>query len=130
MESVTQGARYMTWVNDVAFESGFYFADVRSPRVDLEFVVEGAEPVTISGVSAHAHPDAMCREFEHGVVLANPSPRPYRFHVGTLFLGQAFRRLQGSASQDPETNNGRPAARELTLGPKDALFLVKTPSGK
>ena len=68
----------------------------------------------------------MYREFERGLVLANPSPRPYTFDLATLFPGRSFRRIQGSPRQDPATNNGAPVAGTLTLGPKDALFLVRS----
>ena len=116
--------RHMTWVGQEDFRSGFYFPDVRSRQVDLEFTVEGGEPVWITAVTAHAGPDVMVREFEGGVVLANPSPRPYVFDLADLFGGRAFRRLRGSSRQDPETNDGSAVGNELTLGPKDALFLA------
>jgi len=120
----TPAVRHMTWLAAEDFRSGFYFCDVRSPRADLEFTVEGSEPVWIATVTAHAGPDAMVREFEGGVVLANPSPRPYTFDLADLFRGRAFRRLRGSSRQDPETNNGAAVGGTVTLGPKDALFLA------
>jgi len=33
-------------------------------------------------------------------------------------------RLRGSSRQDPETNSGEPVGQTVTLGPKDALFLM------
>ena len=125
-DAVTPPVRYMTWVDGQPFTSGFYFHDVRSEVVDLELVVEGAEPVWIESIAAHAHPDAMVRSFEHGAIVANPAPRPYTFDLASLLPGRAFRRLQGSPRQDRRTNNGQPVGATLTLGPKDALFLVKT----
>ncbi|MHC4681212.1 MAG: hypothetical protein ACYTEK_21230, partial [Planctomycetota bacterium] len=38
--------RFMTWVNGADFDSGFYFANIDSDEIDLEFTVEGSEPVT------------------------------------------------------------------------------------
>jgi len=122
----TPPVRYMTWLNNREFTSGFYFSDVRSKQVDLEWRVEGSEPIWISSIRAHAHADAIYREFEHGLVLANPSPRPYRFDLERLFAGCEFRRLRGSAEQDPAANNGAAVGGTLTLGPKEGLFLVKT----
>ncbi len=116
---------FMTWVNESEFRPRFYFSDVKARRVDLEFTIEGSEPVWISGLTAHARADAMYREFERGVVLANPSPRPYLFDLGTLFPGQSFRRLRGSPGQDPQTNDGALVGSEIELPPKDALFLVR-----
>ena len=115
----------MTWVNNIDFQSGFYFSNVESSQVDLEFVIEGSEPLWIGRVQAYAHPDAMYREFEHGLAVANPSPQPYVFDLDKLFPGQRFRRLQGTRTQDPIANNGAPVRRQLNLGPKEGLFLIR-----
>jgi len=116
---------FMTWVGREDFESGFYYNHVASGTVDLEFSIEGTEPLWISRIEAHAAADVMYREFENGVVLANPAPHPYTFDLTKRFPGQTFRRLRGSSRQDPETNNGQRVEATVTLGPKDALFLVR-----
>jgi hypothetical protein len=67
----------------------------------------------------------MYREFERGLVVANPSPRPYAFNLEKLFPGKTFRRLKGSSLQDRAANNGAAVRGVLELGPKDALFLIK-----
>ncbi|MHC4502128.1 MAG: hypothetical protein ACYTFI_02400 [Planctomycetota bacterium] len=126
LRGVTRAVRHMTWANERRFTSRFYFSDVNSKKVDLEFAVEGSEPVWITRIAARAHPDAMYREFERGVVLANPSPRPYVFDLDALFGGRALCRLKGTPRQDPGTNDGSPARGSLELGPKDAIFLVET----
>jgi len=122
--AVTRPVRFMTWADGRPFTSHAYFSDVRSKTVDLELVFEGAAPVWIDSLTAHAAPDAMVRVFEHGVVLANPSPRPQTFDLARLAPGRSLRRIQGSSRQDPETNNGRPVGATVTLPPKDGLFLV------
>ena len=86
---------------------------------------EGSEPLWISELSVHAHPDAIYREFENGLVLANPSPRPYTFELDKLFPGKQFRRIQATANQDTRTNNGTLVSNTITIRPKDALFLVR-----
>jgi len=116
---------FMTWVNGSDFDSGFYFYDIGSNAVDLEFVVEGSEPVWISRIQAYSHPDVMYREFEHGLVVANPSPRPYVFDLDKLFPGQTFKRIQGSSTQDTVANNGLAVEGKLSLGPKEGLFLIR-----
>jgi hypothetical protein len=73
----------------------------------------------------HAHPDAIYRRFEHGLALANPSPRPYVFDLDKLFPGQTFRRLRGSRTQDTIANDGSAVGGKLELGPKEGLFLVR-----
>ena len=116
---------FMTWVNAKEFTSGFYFSGVKSPRVDLEFVIEGSEPMWIAGISAHGQSDTMYREFENGLVLANPAPRACTFDLAKIAPGKNFRRLQGSPAQDTDVNNGADVSGPVTLGPKDALFLVR-----
>lgn len=123
-EGESTGSHFMTWVNDREFDSTFYFSNVESDSVDLDFAIEGDEPLWIGRVAAYAHPDAMYRQFEHGLVLANPSPRPYVFDLGKLFPGRGFRRLRGSLTQDPIANNGSAVGDKLELGPKEGLFLV------
>jgi len=126
--------QFMSWVNEKDFQSRFYFSHtpflVGSPdipvEVDLEFEFESTEPVWISEIQVYNHPDAMVREFEHGVVLANPSPRPYEFNLAELFPGKKFRRIKGSPKQDPETNDGSLVTENtIRLKGKDALFLIK-----
>lgn len=113
------------WINENAFDYQFYFPNVQDAKPEVEFVFEGPGPIWISSVAAWAHPDAMYREFEHGLVVANPSPRPYIFELAKLFPGTTFRRFKGSSSQDPVANNGAVVSGALELGPKDALFLKK-----
>ena len=117
--------RFMTWINDKDFDSGFYFSNIESNQVDLEFVVEGSEPIWISRIQAYSHPDVMYREFEHGLVVANPSPRPYVFDLDELCPGQTFQRLQGSRTQDVVANDGSVVGSKLNLGPKEGLFLIR-----
>jgi hypothetical protein len=118
-------ARIMTWANGEWFESGFYFRNLGSRTVDLTFEFEGGEPVHLAALTAHAAADAIARDYEHGVVLANPSTRPFTFNLARLFPNAKLRRLQSSPEQDPKTNDGSPAGATITVGPRDALFLVK-----
>jgi hypothetical protein len=120
----TPPARYMSWAGSNDFVSGFYFHDLRSDTVDLEIEVEGDTPATLAQVTAHAYPDAIYRTFEHGVVLANAAPRPFTFDLEKLFPGRTLKRLQASSKQDTRTNDGASVRGPVTLGPKDALFLV------
>ena len=114
------------WANQKPFAATFYFKDVGPGPVDLIFEVEGDQPVFFEKLNAHSATDATYREFENGVVFANSSTRPYTFDLGRLFSGASFCRLQGSEGQDPQTNDGRSLGEELTLGPKDGLFVVRS----
>ncbi len=120
----TELGPFMTWAGSEDFTAGFYFSDVSGDAVDLEFEIEGTEAVWLSDIRVYAHQDVMCREFERGLVLANPSPRPYTFNLAQLAPGKSYRRLQGSPAQDPATNNGADVGGTLELPAKDAIFLV------
>jgi hypothetical protein len=117
--------RFASYVNQKEFTSGFFFSNLDQGRVDLEFSIEGPEPIWITKLEAYCHPDAMYREFEDGLVLASPSHHPYEFDLAELFPGQKFRRLQGSPQQDPETNDGSQVGDTVELQGKDGLFLVR-----
>ncbi len=124
-ERWTEPVEHMSWLNEREFTSTFYFKEVRSESIDLRFSVEGSEPIRIKSITAHRHPDAIYREFERGLVLANPSPRPYKFELDNLLPGRKFRRLRGTPLQDMEANDGSVVSGEVTLGAKEGLFLVK-----
>jgi hypothetical protein len=117
--------RFMTWTGQQAFTSHFYFRDVPAGAVDLTFEFEGAEPVYLSNVTAHAAADVLFREFEQGLVVANPSGHPVTLDLTRLLPGKQYRRIRGSSRQDPMTNNGQPVGNALTLPAMDALFLVR-----
>ncbi len=120
----------MSYVNQKSFQSGFYFNSAHNISPDktpvtLKIEIEGPEPVWISDIKIYAHPDARVREFENGIVLANPAPHPYTFDLQSLFGHQRFRRLKGSSEQDPVTNDGSKVEGKVELQKKDALFLVR-----
>ena len=125
--AITPSASLMTWLNDRPLTSAFYFRDVRSKSVDLTLAIEGREPVTITTLSAHAHPDAMYRTFENGLVIANPSQKPYTFDLNAISPGRNYRRIKASPTQDTQANNGQPAQGNVSLAERDALFLVRQP---
>lgn len=122
--ATTRPERYMTWTGPQAFTSGFYFSNINSPTVDITLEFEGSEPIWIEALSAHAAPDAVYREFEKGIVIANPGPREVTFGLGKIAPGKQFRRIQASSKQDTVTNDGKSVGAKVTLGPKDALFLA------
>ena len=117
-------ARVMSWLGAKEFTSTFYFSSIAAPSADLELTFESGEPVFLTALTAHAAPDAMLREFEHGLVLANPSPHPMTFDLAKVCPGKSFQRLHGSEGQDTKTNNGTIITSPLTLAAKDALFLT------
>jgi hypothetical protein len=117
--------RFASFVNEQEFTSFFNFSDLESETVNLEILVEGGDPVWITGIEIYAQADAMYREFQNGLVLANPNSKPITFNLGTLFPEQTFKRIEGSKDQDPVHNDGSLVDGTVTLQGKDALFLIK-----
>ena len=93
--------------------------------MDLTFTIESAEPLWIEDITLHAHPDAMYREFENGLVLANPAPHSYTFDLADMFPGEHLRHLQATGREDTETNNGESVGDSITLQGKEGMFLVR-----
>lgn len=60
------------------------------------------------------------REFEHGLVVVNPTLRPQEFAITG-----SFKRIRGK--QDAVHNNGQPVDRTITVPPCDAYLLIRTP---
>ncbi|MGH3146920.1 MAG: hypothetical protein ACRDTR_14090, partial [Rubrobacter sp.] len=121
--------REFTWAGGDSFAASLYFQDVGAGTVDLKFDVEGEQQVYFERITAHSAADGRYREYEGGVVFANPSTRNFTFNAGSLFAGATLRRLQGSANQDPATNNGGLVGDKLTLPARDGLFVVKEAPG-
>lgn len=92
--------------------------------LELAFDFEGSEPVVIEELSVHAASGAVAREFEHGVVLVNPSLNDQTFELARWFPGRSFRRFQATANQDTTVNNGQPVGATVILGGRDGLFLA------
>ncbi len=115
-----------TWLDARAMDYTFYATGLPPDQpANVTFEIEGSEPLTITALTAHAHADAMVREYEQGVVLANPSAKPFDFDLAKLFPNRKLRRIQATPLQDTTTNNGQPASGTVTLAPRDGLFLIK-----
>lgn len=116
--------RYYNYINERDFEFSYMTRDVGGRDVAFEITIAGGEPVWVSGVSAHAAPDAMYRTFQNGIVIANPGAASYEFDLAELSPDIRYRRITGRELQDPKVNNGQNIDGPIVLT-KDALFLEK-----
>ncbi|MCF7848974.1 MAG: hypothetical protein K9M45_09005 [Kiritimatiellales bacterium] len=116
---------YMSYVNNNPFTSRFFFPKVNRRFADIRVTIEGTEPVVIESISGHAAPDAVYREFEKGLVLANPGLESFTFDLEKIAAGKKYRRFKATSKQDTVANNGQPVGKTVTLGAKDGLFLVR-----
>ncbi len=116
--------RIMSWCNGTPFKSYFYFDDLPGGNVDLNITIEGDAAATIHKIAAYAAPEVVYRLYENGIVVANLGSESAAISLADLAPGRKFRRLRGSASQDPETNNGQPVGERLTVPARDAVFLI------
>ena len=119
--SIEQG----TWLGKKPFSAGFFFEDISPGKYRLRLRVEGNAPIHIQKLALYPAPDARYRVFDHGLVLANPSLHEVTFDLEKIAPGRKFRRLKGSANQDPATNNGAGVGATVVVPPKDALFLIE-----
>jgi len=119
----TAPATRWSWLGTAPFQAGFAFGEVRPPHVELELRGEPGALVRLRRLTVHAAPDAMSRQFEAGLVLANPGRQPYRFRLPPAPAGRVWRRLRGSSRQQPAVNDGRVERNEVELGGRDGLFL-------
>jgi hypothetical protein len=139
--SVTCGQTVKTWrkqelvletyVGPEPFTARFYFSknryEIQPPGdpCNLQFTVEGPEPIYVKRLEVRNAPDVAYREFENGLVLANPSDRPFTFELESLFPGKHFTRLLATPEQDRSVNDGKPAGTTVTIPARDALFLIR-----
>jgi len=110
---------FMTHTNQNTFEASFYNMGINSSKVSFDFEIEGSEDVWISELTVHAATDAICREFDNGMVLVNPSSKPFTFKLEK----NKYRRIDGVYNTD--VNDGKLVDESLVLNAKDGLFLVK-----
>ena len=122
---IKENNREFAMIDGKPFNTVFYFKNLKGQSVDVEFSLESDEPMWLGSVAAFAAPDAMYREFERGLVIANPGVGPFSFKLDTLLAGRSYRRIQGTEHQDPNTNNGKPVGDAVELPALDALFLVR-----
>lgn len=89
----------------------------------IGFAFEKNNDVKVRRVQIAAAPDLITREFQNGVVFANPSDQSAVFPVSSLYPGASFNRLTATPDQDSAVNDGSPIGASLTLPPIDALFV-------
>jgi len=118
----------MTWMNNKDwFHCVFYFSSVIGNPKDFQFRAEGKEDMWIADFTVHHHPDVFYSKYDNGLILANPARQDsFTFKVGSLFSGESYKRITGSSKQDPTFNDGSAVGSTITLGPQDAIFLIKT----
>jgi hypothetical protein len=113
----------MTWCNAKWFTATFYFRNVKEDKLSLMFEIESNETLFIKNITAHAYPDVAYRIFDNGVVLANPSLKPFEFDLKKIAPGLKLSRLQGTAEQDIIANNGEMVGDKLIISEREGLFL-------
>jgi hypothetical protein len=118
------------------FEVVVSYRDLKADALTLEFSTTNNSAMYISKVTAHNAPDAVYREFEHGLVIANPSrSTEYTFDTsklpGMTAPGRKYKRIRGTLYRDEKgvlrddsakVNNGQPVTAPIRLT-HDALFL-------
>ncbi|WP_146389852.1 enolase-like domain-containing protein [Allorhodopirellula solitaria] len=116
------------------FKSEFYVRNAGGrdgkKNVTIRFEVEGGGELFLKNLVIRNTPAVYVREFEHGVVLVNPSLDTYLFDLEKQFGSHTFERIQASPSSDSSDavlNNGAIVddPRAFAVGPVSAQFLSK-----
>ncbi len=119
-------ASVLNYINSIEYlPCKFYYRKVTPGKADLEIVIEGGGEATIRNVQISNSQLALTREFEHGVVLVNPSLEPFTYNLDKLFPESKFKRLTASPLQDNKVNNGKAVEKSVTLPGLNGLFLIK-----
>jgi len=118
-----EAQKIMTWCNAKWFNATFYFRNVKEDKLSLIFEIESNESLFIKDITAHAYPDVAYRIFDNGLVLANPSFKPFEFDLKKIAPALKLSRLQGTAAQDIIANNGKPVGDKLIISEREGLFL-------
>lgn len=113
-----------TGTNDY-YPCAFYFREAGASTCDVEIVIEGGGQVELRNFKLFNKAQAICREFENGVVLVNPSLSPYAFDLEALYPGQNFKRLTTTSYNRESVNDGSKASGSVAVPPLDGLFLIK-----
>ncbi len=121
----SQVDRRFSYTNHKQFTNYVFFHNVKKKEAYIEVKFESIEPVYIERLQLYAAADVMYREFENALVITNPGLYDYTFDLNELTPGEKYKRIKGTAFQDPETNNGQQVGDKVTLGKHDALFLIK-----
>ncbi len=118
---------YASPVGKLPFDAVFYLRDVPPGTYSFDLIVEGNEPFRVLDYSVHPSADLTVREYENGVVLANPSSSQAVLDVAKLFPDMRFRHLSATDGQDTAVNTAQPVGELITIDELDAVFLVKEP---
>lgn len=116
-----QKQKLMSYVNGDWFHATFYFRDIESNSLDLQFEMESNEALWIKEMTVHAFPDVVYRRFENGIVIANPAHHEFELDLKRIANGVQYYHLQGT--QDKKVNNGKKANDIIVLREREGLFL-------
>ncbi len=107
------------------YPCAFYFREAGDALVDIKIEIEGNGRISLKNLMLFNAAQAICREFENGVVLVNPSLEHYQFNLANLFPGKRFKRLTSTSTNEEQVNNGSLVNQQVTVPPIDGLFLIR-----
>lgn len=109
-------------VGDSYFESTFCYRKVGGRELEISIEMEGQGDFAIKNIRIMDQTSAIIREFENGIVLANPSLSDYKFDLSP-YSSSKFRRIEGK--EYPNNGDLVDSTNGVVLGPCEGLFLVK-----
>ncbi|MDO6617640.1 hypothetical protein [Shewanella sp. 6_MG-2023] len=107
-----QSQENMTWSGNNVFESRFYFKQLKAGLNNLQFESD-AEEIHISDLSITSGAEVMYREFENGLVIANPFRKPILLDIAD-FTERKNLLIDNRKYEKKDT---------ITIKAKDAIFI-------
>ena len=119
--NTTSNQRY--YIDSDGETIGMYLRWLNKNNLNISLSIEGLESATLKSMRAYSGPPVLIREFENGVVIANPAAHEVSLDLAAMFPGDTIRRIDGFFH--PEINNGQIINDSLTIPCLDGLFLEK-----
>lgn len=110
-----------SWVAKDWFPSRFYFSKIAGEASEVLLRFEDLAQLEIRNLAIREGGEHLVRAYEHGLVIANPTPYPWKVDLNNLYPGQKWKRLKGT--QDVDANSGKRVEGVVELKGLDALFL-------
>ena len=102
---------------------GLYLRWLTKDMLNLHLRIEGFENARVKTMRAYNAPDVLLREFENGIVIANPAAHEVEIDLSSFFPEERFKKINGFFQ--PEINNGDTIQSIVTVPCIDGMFLEK-----
>ena len=105
-------------------ESEFYFRNTFAGKAELVFEADAKSKLWMKELTVRSAIPVMYREFENGVVVANPSLKTIAFPISKIFPNSTLKHLT-SLEKPQHPQSGLIVGESIAIGALDGVFLEK-----